>query len=661
MFKFPYTNFHELNLDWIINTIKKLEKVYETLPGTLQIFVNKWLEEHPEATTTVNYQITTKIYENVHSLVSDLSLVAGDKTATLGYYSTNDGGGAYYEIREKTNDDVVSSTADDSTTEGGLVLLSNGLVAELICDEYNVKQFGAKTGSEGTNPAYAQKAFEAVSASIYRLAQEQADEFTSGVAVVHIPIGSYFVHDIDFPCGTKIYGDGYQSKIFHNYESSNDSGYAFRITGDSTIPATHIENMTFKGGWTALANVQNFKGALFVEDRTEVHIFNVWFGSSVGCYLSGSYGVYFTSCTFDICATGLKIYGGALTQLSQCFFYGNTSYSVTGNNTRGVWFTDCSFGNCGGGLKFDTCEEIRINNVEFTDKSSESTDGAERNANISNIDLRGSKDISVSNCTFNRRTGKTVYVNTCENIYLSDLKLETVTGYSTTELDGFVFEGNNNGLKMIDISVNSSTQKAHYTFNNAISNARLVRCTASGDAPITEPTVNGGVFCFNAILTDVEMHDCLVNNVTAYCGIGLVRQSILKVVNCIVNGTFITKLKTYNNAIINWISNEVIKHIVNVGASNSFVRMYYSNNTVTINGYVRGMAAGSGGWCNITTLPSDIPMPTEEVNYAVAVLYGNSVIGNGRLSTDGVLDVNIPNGWDSNTSLWFNLSYMVNG
>lgn len=53
MFKFPYTNFHELNLDWIIETIKKLEKVYETIPESLQVFVNNWLDEHPEATTTV--------------------------------------------------------------------------------------------------------------------------------------------------------------------------------------------------------------------------------------------------------------------------------------------------------------------------------------------------------------------------------------------------------------------------------------------------------------------------------------------------------------------------------------------------------------------------------------------------------------------------------
>ena len=62
--QFPYTNFHEINLDWILNNIKKfgedigiLEKkmddfIAETEP-TIRDEVDQWLDEHPEATTTV--------------------------------------------------------------------------------------------------------------------------------------------------------------------------------------------------------------------------------------------------------------------------------------------------------------------------------------------------------------------------------------------------------------------------------------------------------------------------------------------------------------------------------------------------------------------------------------------------------------------------------
>lgn len=62
--QFPYTNFHELNLDWVLNKIKELwqgvedidEKVDNfiiTTEPTIRDEVDSWLNDHPEATTTV--------------------------------------------------------------------------------------------------------------------------------------------------------------------------------------------------------------------------------------------------------------------------------------------------------------------------------------------------------------------------------------------------------------------------------------------------------------------------------------------------------------------------------------------------------------------------------------------------------------------------------
>lgn len=58
--KFPYTNFQELNLDRIIeyiNSIKPIldgiRKEIEDFGPKMQEYVNTWLEEHPEVTTTV--------------------------------------------------------------------------------------------------------------------------------------------------------------------------------------------------------------------------------------------------------------------------------------------------------------------------------------------------------------------------------------------------------------------------------------------------------------------------------------------------------------------------------------------------------------------------------------------------------------------------------
>ena len=33
--QFPYTNFHELNLDWIINEMKKLREDFNNLPDSI--------------------------------------------------------------------------------------------------------------------------------------------------------------------------------------------------------------------------------------------------------------------------------------------------------------------------------------------------------------------------------------------------------------------------------------------------------------------------------------------------------------------------------------------------------------------------------------------------------------------------------------------------
>lgn len=48
--RWPFTNFHDLNLDWIITTIKKLDSIYNT---GLYDFVEKVLANHPEWTTTI--------------------------------------------------------------------------------------------------------------------------------------------------------------------------------------------------------------------------------------------------------------------------------------------------------------------------------------------------------------------------------------------------------------------------------------------------------------------------------------------------------------------------------------------------------------------------------------------------------------------------------
>lgn len=119
--------------------------------------VNEWLDEHPEATTTVQDRSLTEeklaletqkkkasYYKCVSDMKADSHLKAGMTAITLGYYSENDGGGGTFFIREKNNDD---------TEDGGSIHFVNGLVAELIVekDTVNFKQFGAKSGENEDN------------------------------------------------------------------------------------------------------------------------------------------------------------------------------------------------------------------------------------------------------------------------------------------------------------------------------------------------------------------------------------------------------------------------------------------------------------------------------------------------------------------------------
>lgn len=99
--------------------------------------VSKWLDDHPEATTTVDYKITAKVFNNVAQMIADLTLVDDSKVLTMGFYTVGDGGGAEYYIRA-----IGADVADGAT----IIALDNGLAAELIINDavVNIKQLGAK-------------------------------------------------------------------------------------------------------------------------------------------------------------------------------------------------------------------------------------------------------------------------------------------------------------------------------------------------------------------------------------------------------------------------------------------------------------------------------------------------------------------------------------
>lgn len=78
-------------------------------------------------------------FDTVADMQSSTNLVNGSFAQTLGYYTKNDGGGATYKIRNITNDDVVDDARIIALNDSG-----NNLIAELVFDDVDVNQFGAK-------------------------------------------------------------------------------------------------------------------------------------------------------------------------------------------------------------------------------------------------------------------------------------------------------------------------------------------------------------------------------------------------------------------------------------------------------------------------------------------------------------------------------------
>ena len=100
--------------------------------------VSEWLEEHPEATTTVDFTIATKVFPTVADMLSDDTLDVGDNVATRGYYAAGDNGAANYLI-------------SDTAVGYFYISLASGLYANLVgegkrmmfAEQFGIKAIGA--------------------------------------------------------------------------------------------------------------------------------------------------------------------------------------------------------------------------------------------------------------------------------------------------------------------------------------------------------------------------------------------------------------------------------------------------------------------------------------------------------------------------------------
>ena len=199
--QFPYTNYHELNLDWLIRQMKQLQSQVSTMA------------------------VDHRTFDNMAALLTDSTVGPGSVVYIDGYYTTNDGGDGFWHIDE---------------TDGGLgVQLDSGLYANpIICWCYNLKQLGAHADGLSND---------------LDIIQGLISKIHNGVVPnrpIFAPAGRYAVNDcIVIPSNTWLFGVG-PSTYFYLNRSGNWSGQVIGVCGSNVM----LEN--FSGGYLGGAEAQ---------------------------------------------------------------------------------------------------------------------------------------------------------------------------------------------------------------------------------------------------------------------------------------------------------------------------------------------------------------------------------------------------------------------
>ena len=199
--QFPYTNYHELNLDWLIAQMKQLQSQVSTMA------------------------VDHRTFDSMAALIADNTVGAGSVVYIDGFYSKNDGGDGFWHI--------------DETDTGLGIALDSGLYANpIICWCYNLKQLGAHADGLSND---------------LDLIQGLLSKIHNGIVPnrpVFAPAGRYALTDcLVIPSDIWLFGDG-PSTYFYMNRSSNWSGQVIGVCGSNVT----LEN--FSGGYLGGAEAQ---------------------------------------------------------------------------------------------------------------------------------------------------------------------------------------------------------------------------------------------------------------------------------------------------------------------------------------------------------------------------------------------------------------------
>ena len=307
-------------------------------------------------------------YDSVADLKAATNLVNGSFAETYGYYNYKDGGGALYKVRNVINTDE----PDDVTV---IALADENLVAELIIDKLNVKQFGAKGDGTTDDTEAIQKALDYL-----RVYPRNEKDYSD----LYFPEGTYLVTDtLTITNGRwfKIHGKAtitanMNKPILYIHETMffyiNDLLFYQENTGSDSA-CIHIdecyigklEDMYCNGG---------DKGIIIKGNNITLDSCNVRYARINVYTLSSANNTQNTliNCAIER-ATDYNIYIGygtsyyGLWNITNCYLEGDTTSLVYIINGMRVYFNKCYFNQTGSKTVFSFDGTIPIMSVHIND------------------------------------------------------------------------------------------------------------------------------------------------------------------------------------------------------------------------------------------------------------------------------------------------------
>lgn len=382
-FLFPFTNMHELNLDWFLCEFKKLVQEWAETK-------NEWSEVQSDF---------SELYDYVHNYFDNL------------------------DIQDEINNKIDSMYADGTI---------GALFAQMVCVN-NVRAFGARGNANyfnaGTNTWYESQDFTSAANDDTSAFQAAMDAAAKNGFPVLIPAGRYLVSNtINITTHMTVYGSGTNSSVV--IPAYGMGGYCFNISaGSGAIQNVNLHDFSFNAKWAP--NAKGITAKFLIYNSGFANIKFEYFDNTVLRFESGN------DASENITINNINVF--PLSQIKTPWFDLNRLHETTfdnchlvnfvsgvpyppslapavkAKNISGVSFRNCDFFYMQGQPAVDVAD---YNGVVVTGCTFENL-----NAD-SSVKLSGS---SVNNASFfsffgNRRNIGTyaISVNTASTLYVAD-------------------------------------------------------------------------------------------------------------------------------------------------------------------------------------------------------------------------------------------------